>query len=109
MPEHIESMPILPIRQILRDADDAWKIQEGTHGDHYYRKDLWGDLACHIRALVAALEKATEACAVAYDHMDNYGVVRRGDEEEVNSRERVFEALGPFVRVDGLRTVSVYR
>ena len=43
----------LPLDLMLRDADIAWEIQTGGRADA--PPDLLGDLACHVRALVAAL------------------------------------------------------
>jgi hypothetical protein len=51
-----DNQAALPIEQMLQDANSAWQIQNGN--EQYVRPDLWGDLSCHIRALVSLLEKA---------------------------------------------------
>jgi hypothetical protein len=105
MPEHIDFMPILPIEQMLRDADRGMQVAGLYHGPD----TLTGDLACHVLALVAELEKAAEACALAHSHLDTYGVVGvEDDDREKVSQERVFEAVGPFTRAVGHKFVSVY-
>ena len=105
MSEPIDSMPILPIADMLRDADMAWRLYEDDN-----REELLGDLACYVRSLVAELRKAAEACALAHQHLDAYGVVS-GDNSEVEkaNQERVFEATGPFSRAVGHGFVSIYR
>lgn len=45
----------LPLRQMLRDAEAAWQLQS-NHWEGVYRQDLFGDLACHIMALVGEVE-----------------------------------------------------
>ena len=99
----IESMPILPIRKMLDDAEEAWKIAETDPS-----WELYGNLACHIRALVDELRKAAGACAIAHQHLDTYGVARGGSDREIASQEAVFEATGPFARAAGHGFVSIY-
>ena len=50
----------LPIRQMLADADEAWRLYDrpgvwlGINN-----RELLGNLACHVRALVQALDRIT--------------------------------------------------
>ena len=105
MGENIESMPILPIKQMLRDAARGEQVAGLYHGPD----TLTADLACHVKALVAELEMAAEGCAIAHSHLNTYGVANApSDDFEKVSQERVFEATGPFSRAVGHRFVSVY-
>jgi hypothetical protein len=105
MSQNIESMPILPIAQMAKDAQATLEAV----GDSPDANSVVGDLACHVLALVAELEKAAEACALAHNHLDTYGIVNvEDDDREKMSQERVFEAVGPFTRAVGHKFVSVY-
>ena len=46
----------LPLRQMLRDADAAWQIGIQEQAYRSSPDTLWGDLSCHIRALVDEVE-----------------------------------------------------
>lgn len=109
MGEHIESMPVLPIGQMLKDADVAMEDVENGTVIATVPAEFLGDLACHIRALVAELQKASAACALAHQHLDTYGVAS-GDhtEREVASQEAVFEVTGPFCRAVGHGFAPLY-
>jgi hypothetical protein len=98
----------LPIETMLGDADDAWRVHVGT--DRPVRPDLTGDMARHVRALVAELCKASEACAVAYRHLNTFGVADAdGYIRELESQAQAFEALRPWTEDVGGRAVSIYR
>lgn len=57
MPDRVHN---LPIRQMLADADEAWRLYDrpgvwlGINN-----RELLGNLACHVRALVQALDRIT--------------------------------------------------
>jgi hypothetical protein len=57
-------------------------------------------LASHA-AIVELLGEARDACIVAYQHLDRFGVVSGGHENERASQDKAFAALRPIVSKSG--------
>lgn len=82
----------LPLKLMIADAKQYWP----------------SDMACHVYALVAEVEKLSAACAVAMNHLDTYGTATGGHDAEMASQSAAFDALRPFTKVCGHKFVSLY-
>jgi hypothetical protein len=97
----VEVLPNLTLSVMANQAAEVMKLDQGW--------GVQGDLACHVLALIEQLRNAAEACVIAYQHLDTFGVVQGdGSEREVSSQNLAFEALRPFCVPVGHSFRSVY-
>jgi hypothetical protein len=66
-------------------------------GEHFalaavYNQEEKGEALANARLIVAAKD-LLNACRIAYEHLDTYGVVTGGHEREYESQDAAFQAL----------------